>query len=855
MRRFLTLVSLLCVAIPAGISISGCTRNPDANYCNGAGYGLKITDVDYITLTPVVSGVSLAFGQTQQIGSPTAKTCKGTAASVASYVYGTTNNQLLDISPSGNMCAGTWNRNTGGGIANYTTCTKPNPLPATNGLPYAIAYVTASANSVTSNPVQIYVHEQVTSVSLVTTPLSGSGNQCFSQGQQATLDAEACFVSNGTQYELCAPPSVATSGNYACKGGLPPGVTTVPDCTASIGTFSYTVGTPNIGTISTNTTTNQVSITAAQPGTTVITAQIPGTGSSAGYFSTCPPQSISLTFPNGQKTGTVTQGVTQNLTTTVIDTAGNPITGLSLVYQSTDPIDITAGSGGAITTNFPGVASVYAICQPGSCNPAPINENGLYGTGLPISSDAVTITTPGTASDFVWFGAPGQSQYFVPVELLTGTVGSTVRLPYVPNSMVEDKIGNDLYFGSSHELMIYSTLNNTLAKQDPSAPGVVLAVSPNDTTLLINDQQRQLFYISSGGITGTFGGMGTAASWTPDSQTLYITDSSAANNLPANVAAGITSHADMLYVYNPSTGFTAEKLTAASAANPGAENLAITIPSVGAFLSGNPTVAHTWCPIGTVGNEASMLFYPQGPAPDNTVNVDTDVLAATTDGNHILGAAWSGGAITLSDIDVTIPSTPSDPGVPIPAFNCLPPYPTDTSLPNGSTLSPLVLGTPYTQSNIPVTASQVNQVVPSPGSNLAFVTYNPSAGSVGAASLPFYLPGPAPQPGNPPTAGAVGSVKLTASGTTVPTAPIFGVFSPDSSYFFVSTAGDDLIHYITIPANPSIANPPVDSQQIAPSLPACAPTDFGCAFTTKAPAPASGIVPATYIAVKPRSTT
>ncbi len=45
MRRFLTLVCLLCLAIPAGISISGCTRNPAANYCNGLGYGLKITDV------------------------------------------------------------------------------------------------------------------------------------------------------------------------------------------------------------------------------------------------------------------------------------------------------------------------------------------------------------------------------------------------------------------------------------------------------------------------------------------------------------------------------------------------------------------------------------------------------------------------------------------------------------------------------------------------------------------------------------------------------------------------------------------------------------------------------------------
>ena len=841
MRRFLTLVGLLCLAIPAGISISGCTRNPDANYCNGQGYGLKITDVDYISLTPVTTGVSIAFGQTQQIGAPTAKTCKGTSASVASYSYGTSNNQLLDISPAGNMCAGTWNRNTGGGIANYTICTKPNPLPKTNGLPYAIAYVTASAQSVTSNPVQIYVHDQVTSVSLVTTPLSGSGNQCFSQGQQATLDAEACYVSNGTQYELCAPPSVVASGHYACKGGPPPGAT-ILDCTASIGTLSYTVGTANVGTISTNTTTNQVNITAAQPGTTVITASVAGSGSSAGYFSTCPPKSINVTLANGQTTGTVTQGVTQNLTTTVIDTAGNPISGLSLVYQSTDPIDIQAGSGGAITTSFPSVASVYAICQPSACNPAPINEIGLYGTGLSISSNPVNITVPGTASDFLWFGAPGQSQYFVPVELLSGTVGSTVRLPYVPNSMVEDRIGNDLYFGSSHELMVYSTLNNTLAKADTSAPGVVLAVSPNDTTLLINDQQRQLFYIysASGGIQSTFGGMGTAASWTPDSQTLYITDSAEANNLPANVAAGITSHTDTMYVYNPNTGFTSHPLTASSATNPGAQNLAITIPGVGAFLSGNPTVAHTWCPTGTVGSEASMVFYPQGPAPDNTVATDTDVLTATTDGDHVLGASVpeGGGPITLSDIDVTIPS-----------LNCLPSPVSDTSLPNGATLSPLVLGTPFTKSNIPVTAPTVNQVVPSPGSNLAFITYNPVTGSTAAASLPYYLPGTGG------AAGTVSSIPLTPSGTTAPTAPLFGAFSPDSSYFFVSTAGDNLIHYITIPANPSLANPPVDSQQIAPSLPACAPTDFGCTFNTKNPAPASGIVPATYIAVKPRSTT
>jgi len=152
MRRFLTLVCLLCVAIPAGISISGCTRNPAGNYCNGLGYGLKNTDVASIFLSPQTTGISIAFGQTQQVSAPTAKTCKGTAASVTTYTYGTTNNQLVDISPSGNICAGTWNRNTGGGIANYTICSFPSPLPSTGGLPYGTAYITASADTVVSNP-------------------------------------------------------------------------------------------------------------------------------------------------------------------------------------------------------------------------------------------------------------------------------------------------------------------------------------------------------------------------------------------------------------------------------------------------------------------------------------------------------------------------------------------------------------------------------------------------------------------------------------------------------------------------------------------------------------------------------
>lgn len=818
MRRFLTLVCLLCVALPAGVSIAGCYRNPDANYCNGLGYGLQITNAQSISLKPTTAGISMAWGQTLQIGAPTATTCKGTPATVGAYTYGTTNNQVVDISPTGNMCAGTWNRNTGGGIANYTVCNIPSPLPLTGGLPYSSAYVTAAAQSVTSNPVEVYVHAQVTSVSLVTLPLTGTSQQCFSQNTQATLDAQACFAgSNNVQQVLCAPPSVTS--NFACAGGLPAGVTSVPDCTAAIGTLNYLVGTPSIASIQTNTTSNQVTITAEQPGTTTILASVAGGASSAGYFSTCPPKSISVTLANGDTTGTVTQGVTQNLTTTVIDTNNNPITGLTLDYQSTDPIDISVSSGGSISTNFPSVASITAICQPTDCNPAPINETGLYGTGLSLTSNPVTITTPGTASDFIWFAAPGQSQYFVPVELLTGTLGSNVRLPYVPNSMMMDRLGTNLFFGSSHELMIYSTTSDTLTKGDPNAPGVVLAVAPNDQTLLINDPVRQVFYIYNvtSGVTGTFGGLGSAAAFTPDSKTLYITDS-------ASLGAG---HTDTLYVYNVNTGWTTSNLSATG----GATNLAITIPGVGAYLSGNPTVAHTWCPAGTVSNTASMAFYPQG----DLVSTATDVLAATSDGDHIVGAALNGGSPTLSDIGVKIP----DQQCPGAGTNTLTPLTISHTL----SVTPLGAVTGATAIDQVVTGSfpQVASAQAAPTS-LAFVTYS---GSAPGAPLPYYVPAPG---------GAAGTLNyVTLTGGAAVTAPLFGAFSPDNTEFFVSTAGDNQVHYISIPTSPTGA--PKDVQQVSPNLPACTPVsaggnDLGCAYT------GSGtVVPVTSIWVKPRSTT
>ncbi len=1012
MRRFLTLVCLLALALPAGISISGCVRNPAGKYCNGLGYGLLDTQVASLTLQPQIAGISLAYGQTVQVQTPVASTCKGARATVAAggYSYATTNNQLVDISPTGGICAGTWNRNIGGGIADYTYCNYPSPLPSTGSLPYSIASITVTAESVTSNPVTVYVHAPISSVSLVTTPAAGTSAQsCYSQNQQAQLDAQGCAVIGGQQRLVCAPSSV-TSANNACpmpgvtpdiiasgtftgllsngtltgtnyisggaisgsegqtcilsgfnngsvgatatvtltgsnvvaggtpvvvtaggtgatapptqanlssgtatcsgiaalsqiagaagqtcnlqyfnngsngasatvtltgpdaiaagspllilNGGLnataPPTsatllngtascagaaaiattMTQVPRCGSSIGTLSFSVGTGSVASI--NASTNV--ITAEQPGTTAITANIAQSSSSAGYFSTCPPESIKVNLANGSTGGVVTQGVSQNLTTTVTDTQDNPITGLALSYQSTNPIDITATNAGSIAAIHPGVATVTATCQPPSCNPAPINELGVSGTGLSLSSNPINIIVPGTTSDYVWFGAPGQSQYFSSIELLSGAPGSTVRLPFVPNSMVMDQTGIDLYFGSPRELMIVATGSNSVTKQDPTVPGVVLAAAPSGAQILINDQLRGLFYLYtvSSGATLTQGGLGVAAAWTPDSNTLYIVDSAAFGG----------NHTNTLYVYNNNSGWSSYDL----ASSGGAQNLAVTVPGVGAYLAGpTATVAHAWCPSGTVGNNATIEFYPQTDV--FTPAIPPSALGATSDGNHILGGELTGTGAGGSSIDLT------DIGVTIPTSIC-----PEKTVGTTETLAPLTTSPTDDGTfnlNLVTNATAVNQVVigsaPTTASvatanPIAFVTYDTPSNATAAAQLPYYLP--------LSSAGTrVGYVTFADSGSaTPPTAPLAGAFSPDNTLFFVSTAGDNEVHFISIPPTGTTSGPtmPSDSQQFSPNLPACTPvsaggTDAGCQYPTT-PAP-NVVVPATVIEVKPRVVT
>jgi trimeric autotransporter adhesin len=794
MQRFLTFVVLSLLTVPVGLSLQGCA-NKNANYCNGSGYGYNKTQPVSIALQPQTTGLSVAFSQTSQLQSPTAENCTGGSASVGTYTYGTTDRTIADVSPTGAICGGSWNLHTPA-VAAYTTCIPTNKT--------GIAYMTASAAGFTSNQVAVYSHPPITSLAVSgPTNITTGQPECLSQGLTSQLDSTAYTTNSAGQQVLLCSPNILANGSYGPN-----------DCNNVIGHLTYSAASGGIVTIDQNGVA-----TAQAPGSTLITGTIAQTSSNAGYFYTCPPAKIALSVAStGATSASVTLNTPLSLTATVTDVNNNVINGLALSYVSTNPGSIAVSASGAVTASFPSNSAITAICQPTTCNPAPINEMGTLGTGVPAISNFVQIASPGKNSTYVWVSSPG-SPYFVPIDLSTGTIGNQIKLPYSPNSMVLDPTGTTLYFGSYHELMTYSAATNSLASEVTGVPGVVLAASPTNTSVVVNDQLRGVLYIytpSSGSYT-SFAGIGQKAAYTADGQTVYI------------VGDGV------LYIHNVFTGWSIETLPANqgtattgvcpatnttspiptnpttyppnTTANPNntynmfcSPDLAVTIPAAAVFLSGTATSAYGECPETTV---KPVVNYPEA----TTVAVTSDHVASTTDGKHIIGASANPPALTDLSITVPIDACPSDA--------------------NGQTTG-IVFNPPPVVNQSSLAAygiTNINQVVAATNSQEAFVTYSSAATAppAGGALLPVYKP--STTAGTP---GTLGSVKLAGNAL----APVAGIFSPDNTMFFAGTTGDDLLHLIDTTTL-------LDTQQINPKL-----TDIN-----------GNPLPPVFLAVKPRPTT
>jgi hypothetical protein len=302
-----------------------------------------------------------------------------------------------------------------------------------------------------------------------------------------------------------------------------------------------------------------------------------------------------------------------------------------------------------------------------------------------------------------------------------------------------------------------------MSRTDITSPGTVLAVSPDGSLLVISDPVKQITTLesSSGGVVSTYGGVGTRAAFAPDSQTVYIT-------------AG-----NQLLVYSAYTGWTS--ITPATTAGTPVTDVAITVPSVGAYFAGPSTTARGYCAISTPAaapNSETNVFY----SPADSSPAITDRIAATNDGKHIIGVTAS--SDTLSDLRVSFPTNTIN-GVVVPAA-----CPVVGGLTFSNTLSTTILTS--------VTATAITGVLPTSDSTLAFITYTGSGGV-----LPAYAPiasGP----------GTTTYIKLTGSAT----APVAGVISADNTTFYAGTSGDNLVHLInrstltdSSTLTPNLANP------------------------------------------------
>ena len=379
----------------------------------------------------------------------------------------------------------------------------------------------------------------------------------------------------------------------------------------------------------------------------------------------------------------VNQNNTQPLAVTAVDANGVTLTGLALQYESTSPTTIPAGTGGSITPILAGAASISAVW----------NHPPAIGVGQPDRSlrqwqaDYLELGQhhhSRNQRDRAHHGKHAVAIHDLP-QLHADFSERSLPAALHPQLDGDHQRWFDLVSGQRYRLMVVNAVNQlSLSNAFITSPGTVLAVSPDGTQIVVTDPVRQTITLltTTGSLITSYGGVGTRAQFSPDSQTLYVT-------------AG-----NQLLVYSQYTGWT--NLTPATAGGTPVTDVALTVPYVGAYLAGPTTTARGYCAISTltVPTTEANVFYP----PADSSPAITDRIAATSDGMHMIGASVTP-APTLSDLHVNIP-----------VGAC----PATGGLTFSNTLATTVLS--------PITASAITGVFPTPDSSLAFITYTGTGG-------------------------------------------------------------------------------------------------------------------------------
>lgn len=413
---------------------------------------------------------------------PTA-TDKNGASVLAQFTYSSDNTSLVNVSPNGAVCAGTWD-------TNFIVCTKTQSS--------GTAHVTISASGI-STSVLVYVHETVDRV--VVNPISAD---CVSS--TATLQLSA------TAYSL-DPNACTRLGEGAPPCAIP---------ASSLGNFVWSADNGSVVTFDNN--TNIGLATAAIPGVTKVHASVSANTSPGVNFTTCPIVSLSIATTNGGTAPfSLAKGGTQALVATAVDSKGTNLTNILVSWISSQSFALsvaattTTPQTATVTANNPGTSSFLATCTSPTCN---IGLNPVY-------SNLMVGSLTGTSNDTLYVGSRDSLQ-LVPVDLANNnTIGTAITLGQKPNSLVISRDGNFGALGSdSSSAMSLNTASNAVTNLNIA--GTMLGFSPDSSLLAFQAPDLNgVELLGSSNLTRAaelpYTGTNLRVGFAPDSHSVFMT--------------------------------------------------------------------------------------------------------------------------------------------------------------------------------------------------------------------------------------------------------------------------------------------------------------------------------------------
>src|SRR6266516_1689269 len=579
----------LCVSMIGGVSVltlifalAGCGTN--------AARTVNFPAPASISLSPA-STASMDVGSILGFAATPRNSINRTIATPVSFE--SSNTAVLTIASNGLACAGTWNS-----LSTPQICT-PGPV--------GTAQVTATAQGISSPSTTVYVHQHIENITI--TPIPGqtppNSQNCFSKTQIVNYQASA----------------------------FTRGSTGLIDITPTVGPFTWQAVTFNVVTLNVATQAKpisgllpgQVQATANVPWTTPLIASVSGVNSTPLSFNTCAVQSVQLTVDNNAQINQIVliKGAGKTVGATVTDVAGIPITGVPLTWSSSNPASVTVSSSGAVSTPGVGGASVIASCTPPTCNTGltpltPIYpETALQVVVTPPANSTTPVSSTLFASSTGCGVLEGCVTILVPIAILANTVGNAVSLPATPNSLLFDRQGRNAYLGTN--LGEFGTKGlvvvSTSVSENKSAPGNVLAISPDGSRIIVSDTAEtpnQVFIVSSKGATVA-------------GQTIYIY--SALQPLRSVSLAALAT--DVAFLASGLAGYVVDSngVTFSPTCDAGSATLGGTVAVSGAtMIRPLPNALNSTTPPPS-GNEMLVL------APPNA-----DIVTATVSGSPVLGS-------------------------------------------------------------------------------------------------------------------------------------------------------------------------------------------------------------------------